>query len=138
MSQTQRVIVIIVVAFLLYAEIKNPEDSAEKVRWLWDEFLNACQRLTRPEQGQFALTSQRPAPDSEQWEAVLRSFGGSWYNKELSKSNVDAAGSMEAIQFFWDLEFKHRVTPTAHQFQFNGDAWRGAVTAMAFNVFCSC
>jgi multiple sugar transport system substrate-binding protein len=109
------------------AGLKYPTES-----WTWDEFLNACQRLTKPEQGQFAITSQRPAPDSEQWEAVLRSFGGSWYNKELTKSNVDAAGSMEAIQFFWDLEFKHRVTPTAHRFQFTGDAWRGGVTAMAF------
>jgi multiple sugar transport system substrate-binding protein len=109
------------------AGLKHPTEN-----WTWEEFLNACQRLTKPADGQFAITSQRPAPDSEQWEAVLRSFGGSWYNKELSKSNLDNPGSIDAIQYFWDLEYKHRVTPTSHNFQFTGDAWRGGVTAMAF------
>ncbi|HXI15615.1 MAG TPA: sugar ABC transporter substrate-binding protein [Chloroflexota bacterium] len=109
------------------AGIKYPTEN-----WTWDEFVNICQRLTKPDQGQFAITSERPAPNSENWEAVLRSFGGSWYNKELTKSNVDNAGSIDAIQLFHDLEFKHRVTPNAHKFQFTGDAWRGGVTAMAF------
>jgi len=45
MSRTQRVIVIIVVAFLIYSVIKYPDNSAEKVRWLWDELLDALQAI---------------------------------------------------------------------------------------------
>ena len=45
MSRTQRIIVIILVAFLLYAVIKYPEQSAEKVRWLWDQLLQALQSI---------------------------------------------------------------------------------------------
>jgi multiple sugar transport system substrate-binding protein len=109
------------------AGIKYPTES-----WTWDEFLNICQRVTKPDAGQFALTTLRVDPSSENYEAILRSFGGSWYSKDLTKSNVDAAGSIDALQFFADLEFKHRVTPSAYKFQFTGDAWRGGVVAMTF------
>jgi multiple sugar transport system substrate-binding protein len=109
------------------AGIKYPDET-----WTWDQFAEIARRLTKPEQNQFALTFVRPAPDSEQWEAVLKSFGGGWYNADLSRSTVDAAGSIEALQFFADLEFRHRVTPTAHNFQYTGDAWRGGVVAMTF------
>jgi ABC-type glycerol-3-phosphate transport system substrate-binding protein len=111
------------------AGIKFPDES-----WTWDQFAEICRRLTIPEQGQFAMTmpSPPPGPQSEQWEAVLKSFGGGWYNADLTKSNVDSAGSIEALQYFADLEFKHRVTPTAHKFSFSGDAWRGGVVAMTF------
>ncbi len=109
------------------AGLKYPDE-----RWTWDQFAEISRRLTKPDQGQFAITFNRPAPNSEQWEAVLKSFGGGWYNADLSKSTVDAPGSIEALQAFADLEFKHRVTPTAHKFSFTGDAWRGGVVAMTF------
>jgi multiple sugar transport system substrate-binding protein len=109
------------------AGIKYPDEN-----WTWDQFAEISRRLTKPEQGQFAMTFAKPAPNSEQWEAVLKSFGGGWYNKELTKSTVDAAGSIDALQFFADLEFRHRVTPTAHRFSFTGDSWRGGVVAMTF------
>ncbi len=109
------------------AGIKYPDEN-----WTWDQFAEISRRLTKPDQGQFAVTVVKPAPNSEQWEAVLKSFGGGWYNQDLSKSTVDSAGSVEALQFFADLEFRHRVTPTAHKFTFSGDAWRGGVVAMAF------
>jgi multiple sugar transport system substrate-binding protein len=109
------------------AGIKYPDET-----WTWDQFAEICRRLTKPEQGQFAMTFTRLIPDSEAWEAVLKSFGGGWYNADLTKSTVDSPGSIDALQFFADLEFKHRVTPTAHKFDFTGDAWRGGVVAMAF------
>ena len=45
MSRTQRILVIILAAFLLYSVIKYPEASAEKVRWLWDELLDALEAI---------------------------------------------------------------------------------------------
>lgn len=45
MSRTQRIIVIILVAFVLYAVIKYPNESAEKVRWLWDQLLAALKAI---------------------------------------------------------------------------------------------
>jgi multiple sugar transport system substrate-binding protein len=109
------------------AGVKYPDET-----WTWDQFAEICRRLTKPEQGQFAMTFTRLIPDSEAWEAVLKSFGGGWYNADLSKSTVDSPGSIDALQFFADLEFKHRVTPTAHKFDFTGDAWRSGVVAMTF------
>jgi multiple sugar transport system substrate-binding protein len=109
------------------AGIKYPDEN-----WTWDQFAEICRRLTKPDQNQFALTFPKPAPDSEQWEAVLRSFGGSWYDKDVKKSNVDSAGSVDALQFFADLEHKLRVTPSSYKFAFTGDAWRTGVVAMTF------
>jgi hypothetical protein len=37
--------VIILAAFLLYSVIKYPDASAEKVRWLWDELLDALEAI---------------------------------------------------------------------------------------------
>ena len=109
------------------AGIKYPDDT-----WTWDNFADAARRLTKPESNQFAMTFLKPDPSSEQYEAILRSFGGSFYNQDRSKSNLDAPGSVDALQFFADLEFKHRVTPTAYKYQFSGDAWRGGTVAFAF------
>lgn len=109
------------------AGVKYPDET-----WTWDQFTDISRRLTKPENNQFAITFARPAPDSESWEAVLKSFGGGWYNSDLSKSTIDSPGSVDALQFFADLEFKHRVTPSAHRFSFTGDAWRGGVVAMTF------
>jgi hypothetical protein len=36
---------IFLAAFLLYSVIKYPENSAEKVRWLWDQLLAALQSI---------------------------------------------------------------------------------------------
>ena len=45
MSRTQRILMIFLAAFLLYSVIKYPENSAEKVRWLWDQLLAALQSI---------------------------------------------------------------------------------------------
>lgn len=41
MSRTQRILVIVLAAFILYAVIKYPDASADKVRWAWDQLLSA-------------------------------------------------------------------------------------------------
>ncbi len=109
------------------AGIKYPDEN-----WTWDQFLEICRRVTKPEQNQFAITFTKPDPSSENYEAILKSFGGGWYNADRTKSTIDSAGSVDALQFFADLEFKHRVTPSAYKYQFTGDAWRGGVVAMTF------
>jgi len=98
----------------------------------WDQFLDACKRLTKPDVNQFAISFVKPDPTSENNEAILKSFGGGWYNADRTQSMIDSAGSVDALQFFADLEYKHRVTPSAYKFQFTGDAWRGGVVAMTF------
>lgn len=45
MTRTQRIIWIIVLAFIIYAVVQYPQDSADKVRWLWDELLDALQAI---------------------------------------------------------------------------------------------
>lgn len=96
----------------------------------WDDFARVARELTKPEEKRFGAPFIRPRPDSEQWEAVMRSFGGGYYDKEQTKSLLDKPENIDALQFFADLEHKHRVTPSAHQYAFTGDAWRGSVVAM--------
>lgn len=49
------------------AGIKYPDEN-----WTWDQFAEISRRLTKPDQGQFAVTVVKPAPNSEQWEAALK------------------------------------------------------------------
>jgi ABC-type glycerol-3-phosphate transport system substrate-binding protein len=109
------------------AGIKYPDEN-----WTWDQFAEISRRLTKPEANQFAVTFVKPDPTSENYEAILKSFAGGWYNADRSKSTIDSPGSIDALQFFADLEYKHRVTPTAAKYSYTGDAWRGGVVAMTF------
>ena len=45
MSRTQRILVIILAAFILYAVIKYPDESADKVRWAWEQLLSALESI---------------------------------------------------------------------------------------------
>lgn len=121
-------------AFGVYLNKDMVEQSGAKIPtadWTWDDFAEICRRVTKPDAGKFGIVLPRITPDSENWEAIMRSFGGGWYDAERTKSTIDLPGSVDALQFMADLEYKHRVTPTAHKFAFTGDAWRGGVVAFA-------
>ncbi|MBU6289860.1 MAG: sugar ABC transporter substrate-binding protein [Chloroflexi bacterium] len=121
-------------AFGVYYNRQMIEQSGAKLPtqdWTWDDFTEICTRVTKPENGKFGIVFPKITPDSENWEAILRTFGGGWYDAERTKSTIDTTGTVDALQFMADLEFKHRVTPTAHKFEFTGDAWRGGVVAFA-------
>jgi multiple sugar transport system substrate-binding protein len=107
------------------AGVKYPDPN-----WTWEQFLETCRGLTRPEEKSFAISNWRIRPDSEQHLGVLRAFGGGFYNDELTRSIIDSDASTEALQFFADLELKHKVTPQANGFQFQGDAFRNQVVAL--------
>ncbi|MER3405743.1 MAG: hypothetical protein C4289_11770, partial [Chloroflexota bacterium] len=108
------------------AGVKYPDPN-----WTWEQFLETCRALTKPEEKMFAISNWRIRPDSEQHLGILRSFGGGFYNNELTRSIIDTDASVEALQFTTDLELKHKVTPQSHGFQWQGDAFRNQVVAMA-------
>lgn len=108
------------------AGVKYPDPN-----WTWEQFLETCRALTKPEEKIFAISNWRIRPDSEQHLGILRSFGGGFYNNDLTRSIIDTDASVEALQFTTDLELKHKVTPQSHGFQWQGDAFRNQVVAMA-------
>ena len=74
------------------------------------------------------MPSPPPGPQSEQWEAVLKSFGGGWYNADLTKSNVDSAGRSRSLYFSTEVTALRRLHPDLEVLRSLGDETRLVVS----------
>ncbi len=79
--------------------------------WTWEEFIDVAQRLNlRDQRGrikQFGFLC-----DWWQWPQFIMLFGGQLYAENGTRSAVDSAEAVEAIQFMHDLMYVHHVMPT--------------------------
>ncbi len=79
--------------------------------WTWDDFLTAAQKMTIKEEDritQFGTSSWMSHPWISPW---LWSNGGGILSEDKSKIIVDTPETIEAVQFQYDLMFKHHVAP---------------------------
>ena len=84
--------------------------------WTWDDLLSAAQKMTvRNESGNatqwgFAVVDWWP-----HWMTFMYQNGGSVLDAE-GRPMVDSEANVEAIQFFNDLVFEHRVAPSPEDY----------------------
>ena len=116
--------------FLLYYN-KNLFDEAgvpyPTPDWTWDDFLNACEKLTVDKDGdgtvdQYAITADW---GHEQIEAYMAAFGGELYDDVNNPTTVTAntnEGNLKGLQMVYDLVYKYNYAPTAEQ----GEAMAGS------------
>lgn len=83
--------------------------------WTWDQFLDACQKLTKDTDGDGKV---------DQWGWLLPNLSGwtldvplttnkaSMYNAEGTKSTLDTPEAIETLQWLADLRNVHKVVPT--------------------------
>ncbi len=83
--------------------------------WTWDQFLDACQKLTKDTDGD-GKTDQLGwlLPDLSGWtmDVPLTTNKASMYNAEGTKSALDTPEAIETIQWLADLRNVHKVVPT--------------------------
>ena len=83
--------------------------------WTWDQFLDACQKLTKDTYGD-GKTDQWGwlLPDLSGWtmDVPLTTNKASMYNAEGTKSALDTPEAIETIQWLADLRNVHKVVPT--------------------------
>jgi multiple sugar transport system substrate-binding protein len=111
------------------AGVAPPKDD-----WTWDDFLESATRLTNrtPASGPatfgvdsfFLLFNDSPSY------SLSRAFGGEWLNDTWTASTIDAAPTVEAIQFTADWRNRHKISPAPGEIQGTGDAFRRGLVAM--------
>ena len=90
------------------AKIAYPGTKGE---WTWDAYLKAAQALTKDSDGD---------GKTDQWGCVIDFWGsriypwlwangGALLNPERTKCILDSPASVEALQFVYDLRYKHKV-----------------------------
>jgi len=78
--------------------------------WTWDDCIATAQRLTvRNERGQ---VTQYGLLGPWDWKLALFQHGARVYNEEMTRCILDAPEAIAAIQFMYDLIFKHNVMPS--------------------------
>ena len=83
--------------------------------WTWEEFIPIAQSLTR--------FDERGRPDqfglmmgwADWMDVLIAEWGGSVYTPEGTRSALDSSEAGEAMQFYQDLIYKYRVTPSPTQ-----------------------
>src|SRR5688572_21114628 len=112
------------------AGVKYPTET-----WTWDDFLEIARKLTdrTPAAGSmptfgvadfFLLLNDSPSY------SVTRAYGGEWFNETWTASTIDAAATVEAIQFTADWRNRHRISPAPGEIEGGGDAFRRGLVAM--------
>jgi ABC-type glycerol-3-phosphate transport system substrate-binding protein len=91
--------------------------------WTWDDFLDAARKLTdrTPPSGTptFGLADFFLTLNDSPSYSITRAFGGEWYNPTWTASTIDAAPTVEAIQFTADWRNRHKITPLPGEAQSN-------------------
>lgn len=102
------------------------ENGKAKPPKTWDEFFDACAKLTNPEEGRYAiaLTNTR-AEDLISMNALvfLYGWGGQLWNQETFEAEgyLNSPGSIEGIQNFVDMNLKNGfIDPAAANWGHDG------------------
>ena len=100
--------------------------------WTWEEFIPLAKRLTRyddrgrPEQ--FGLMMGY----GDWLDVLVAQWGGSVYTPEGTRSALDSAEAAEAMQFYQDLIYAHKVTPspTEESAMASAGGWGSGIIAL--------
>ncbi len=95
----------------LFREAGVPEPTGE---WTWDEFVEACKKLTKDRDGdgridQFAIEILW---SHHRWPIFVWQNGGEVYDSAQDRFALDSPEAVEAMQWQYDLVFKHHVSPS--------------------------
>jgi multiple sugar transport system substrate-binding protein len=79
-------------------------------RWTWDDLVLAARQLTVERDGQWGLMDNGPRG---QWTLLsyLAPWGAYWVDDAETKTTIDSTQAVNAMQYFMDLYFKHKVAP---------------------------
>jgi len=91
-----------------------------KPDWTWDDFLRYAKALTVEKDGKRVQWGVSFQTFYLFWEPWVWSAGGRFYSPDHSKFLLNSPPSVEGLQFYLDLRYKHRVAPTPEEAQDRG------------------
>jgi multiple sugar transport system substrate-binding protein len=88
-----------------------PDSDAYKL----DQFLADCKKITRDKNGDGRIDTYGVGLRDwwPYWQEFIWRFGGSIYDRELTKCTLDDPKSIAGMQYYADLRLKHKVAPSA-------------------------
>lgn len=81
--------------------------------WTWDQFLDACKKMTRDENGDGKIDTFGCA--FVPTEAAIWSHGGSWLSEDRTRVTIDTPEFIEGLQFLADITNKYHYAPNASE-----------------------
>ncbi|QHQ61732.1 extracellular solute-binding protein [Anaerocolumna sedimenticola] len=86
------------------AGLAYPDDS-----WTWDDFKEACKKLTKPDGSQYGYTL-KPGNNQDGWYNMVYDMGGTVISDDKKSSGFDQPGTIKALDFASGL-VKEGLTP---------------------------
>ena len=95
--------------------VKPPDD-----KWTWDDVTEAAKKVTNEREGIWGILDNGP---NAGWAmaSYLGPWGGQWVDDTETKTNVTTNQSLQAMQYWNDLFFKHKVNPLPGSYQGSSD-----------------
>jgi len=88
--------------------------------WTWEDFLRYAKALTLEKDGRRVQWGVSFQTFYLFWQPWVWSAGGRFYSPDHSKFLLNSPASLEGLQFYLDLRYKHRVAPTPEEAQDRG------------------
>lgn len=90
------------------AGLAYPDDT-----WTWDTLLENAKKLTNADKGIYGFAAPNVGQDG--YNSFVFQNEGTFLNNDHTKSTVNSANTVEALQWFVDLSVKEKVSPTDNQ-----------------------
>ncbi len=113
----------------LYKDIDYPLPDEN---WTFDDVLNVAIKLTK-NNSQYGINFI-PETNAGYVYWIVKSFGGEWFNKNLTESRFDMPETIEAFQWLCDLRWKHKVSPLPDTIQGRPQPFLEGNVAIDFNL----
>ncbi|WP_105318445.1 ABC transporter substrate-binding protein [Thermus tenuipuniceus] len=91
-----------------------------KPDWTWEDFLRYARALTVEKDGKRVQWGVSFQTFYLFWEPWVWSAGGRFYGPDHSRFLLNSPASLEGLQFYLDLRYKHHVAPTPEEAQDRG------------------
>lgn len=104
-----------ITSFVMYCNKKMFEDAKvpiPKAGWTWNDFLETAKKLTKLENGKPVQWGYHFSKTNDSIFTWLIQNGAGYTTSNKKQSILSSQESQEAIQFLYDLTYKHKVSPT--------------------------
>lgn len=82
--------------------------------WTWDDLLALATRLTR-KGGDHPQWGFQFSTDLHWFYPIFAQHGGAYFDRDLTRTLLDSAASIAALEFFVDLHSRRGIAPTAQE-----------------------
>ena len=91
--------------------VKPPDEKTT-----FDDLVEMAKRLTNEPQGQWGIANNGPTA-SWSMPSYVGPWGAEWVDATETKTTINSAQGVQAMQYWMDLFFKHKVNPVPGTFQ---------------------